>query len=514
MGELFFISLQHKDFAMKKNLLLAVFLLFSAGAFAQIIAINPNYSDTTKYKKPIVVPSDTTHYKRESPAQSKVYIFFDSCGYLTATQPKGRVVHFTWQQLDTTTLAFNQIWSDTAPHNSTNYISSLPDSVGYGCYRVLTDTLKTGSGGVDEIVAADTFTAWVFIDTFRIDSIVKESQDCNFLNLQVRFYPPSVNEGSFYYSYIDLWQTPKRIIRQYPDRPGYQYIDKVTWETSVDIYKNVPGDFTYDWSYSPYIPTPYYDAIYKVTVTNYFGHQASNSTDLIEAMSTYAKMKLYVDKETQGWVEKTDDSGEESPATIKLVNTSINAPSDSSTFIWSLFTNLYELPDNIKSDEVPLIVPQIETTDSSKVIYPADYNPTLYQPGKYPIALYVQNKYGCYSSDTIYFEVDEFLLNKDAIPTVFTPNGDGKNDEFKLKDPDQNVQSLQSIEVHIFNRYGQLMYSSSDVLFSWDGKMRNTNIIAPDGVYFYVLKASGLNKQRKAVKQTYKGNVHLFKGQQ
>jgi len=239
------------------------------------------------------------------------------------------------------------------------------------------------------------------------------------------------------------------------------------------------------------------------------------SIGVIEAIATYAKMKVYVSKSENGaqeWVEKTDESGEEAPAEIKLVNASVNSNNGVSTFTWSLFSNLYEQPEDVLLSEVPLIIPQLTTLDSAEVVYPKQHNPTLYQPGKYPIALYVQNRHGCHSSDTVMFEVNEFLINKDAIPTVFTPNGDGKNDEFKLKDPEQNVKSLEAIEINIHNRYGQLVFRSTDVLFSWDGKIRGTNTMAPDGVYFYVLKARGLNKQRRVVRQTFKGNVHLFGG--
>lgn len=492
---------------MKKLLLTPLLLLCSVGLFAQIGSPNVGYTATTKYRKPVgITPSPLSR------TQDSIFVFFGEQGKLTAHQSRGQAARFTWHKLDTATLIFNTIWIDSS-HFSGN-TSTLPDSVGYGYYRVTTDTLRSGAR-----VPADTMSTWAVIDTFRIDSIRIFLQNCIDLSLQTLFYPNFVNGDFFWYfsyKYLDLWQTPSKAWRDLPDCSSC-YIKKVAWTTSVDIYKDVDGDIDQSWKtqYNPYIPTPYYDARYKVEVVNYFGQKDTMSTGVIEARSTYAKMKLYVEKDKNGtldWVEKTDEGGEESPATVKLVNASINAK-DSASFTWSLFSNLYEQAEDVKMVNVPLIVPQIVTYDSATAVYPKDYDATLYQPGKYPIALYVVNKHGCPSSDTVTLEVDEFLINKEAIPTVFTPNGDGKNDEFKLKDPDQNAQSLESITINIFNRYGQLMYNSSDVLFSWDGKMRGTNTIAPDGVYFYVIKAQGLNKQRKPVKQTLKGSVHLFKGQ-
>jgi gliding motility-associated-like protein len=331
----------------------------------------------------------------------------------------------------------------------------------------------------------------------------------------------------FAYKYFDLWQTPSKVERNCPDLYGSGadcgargelcYIRSAEWTTSVDIHKGVSKEDVdlcvadedadaWKYQFSPYVPSPYYSARYTIKVTNYFGQTDTMSTGVIEARAAKAQLKMFIlkgENDRQDWVEKNDDSSEESPAAIRLVNTSINSESSASTFTWSLFSNLYEQPDDVLPEDVPLIA-QVVTRDSAEVVE------NTYQPGKYPIALFVRNKYECFNSDTVLLEIDEFLLNKDAIPTVFTPNGDGKNDEFKLKDPDNNAQSLQSIEINIFNRYGQLMYSSKDVLFSWNGKMRNTNTVAPDGVYFYVIKATGFSKKREKITQVYKGSFHLF----
>ncbi|MDR2937888.1 MAG: gliding motility-associated C-terminal domain-containing protein [Prevotellaceae bacterium] len=603
----------------QKYLLLLLLALLSAGAFAQISSERADYTDSTKYRRPL--PSDTTRYTPLSRTQDKIFVFFEKWGTLEAKQPVGRVRHFTWYKLDTASRQFNQqLFADTAEiseaissvtfpqlvrdssrctlptqqftYTSENKTSTLPDSLGYGCYRVITDTLQTvydtlrcdsfcyekivrydtlqsftGGDSIVErrdtlyadttlyipksyrIVPADTFNAWVILDTFRIDTIIKVSQSCEFLNLEPLFYPnaeqPDVLFLYFSYKYVDLWQ-PRRVEREFPDLSGVEcgnnplcYIKKVEWTTSVDIYKGVAvEDVNEEWKTRILPPiaitSPYYNASYKLEVSNYFGNVDTMSTGVIEAMATYAKMKLYVEKADDNGVkdfeEKTGEDNEESPAVVKLVNASINSnnplshPDSVSIFTWSLFSNLYEQPedelqnDSVQGNEIPenlpLITPPIITYDSATEVFPIDYNSKLYQPGRYPITLHVKNAQGCISADTMFLEVDEFLLNKDAIPTVFTPNNDGKNDVFALRDPEGNTQSLQSIEINVMNRYGQLMFSSSgDINFSWDGKMRNTNATAPDGVYFYVLKATGLNKQRKTVNETHKGYLHLFGGE-
>jgi gliding motility-associated-like protein len=542
-------------------------LLPSAGAFAQMGAISPDYSDTTKYWALTPSPTDTTAYRPLSSRQDTVFVFFNHPGKLTAAQPQGRAARFTWQKLDTASLTFQTIWVDTvnavrtepdfftfaerdsskcdsfpqqAIYTVDRSASELPDSVGFGCYRVITDTLQTlydtvrcdsfyrvykAADGSDsgvyitnvniliaknvQLVAADTFRAWVFVDSFRIDSIAIISHDCDILNLQAIFYPAS--EGYYSYSYIDLWRTPRKEMRLYPDCYDC-YIKSVAWTTTPDdIHKgaSVDADDTWKRSYMAYIPTPFYDAKYKVVVENHFGAKDTLETDVIKAKSVYAQMKLYVEKSDNSgikkWEEKTNgEEPEQSLANVYLANTSINAKD--STFTWMLFANVYEQEDT--SVTPPLLWPEIVTTDSAEAVHP----PEPYKPGRYHIALLVVNRHGCTDGDTITLEVEEFLIEPDAVPPLFTPNGDGKNDTYRLKDPENKVHSVESIEVSIFNRYGQLVFLGRDVLFAWDGKLRGTNSLAPDGVYFYVIKAQGYSKQRKKIKQTLKGNVHLLGG--
>lgn len=66
----------------------------------------------------------------------------------------------------------------------------------------------------------------------------------------------------------------------------------------------------------------------------------------------------------------------------------------------------------------------------------------------------------------------------ESIPNVFTPNGDGKNDCFKIT---SKADFTLCTTVEIFNRWGNSVYKSSDSAACWDGGN------APDGTYFYVI---------------------------
>lgn len=69
------------------------------------------------------------------------------------------------------------------------------------------------------------------------------------------------------------------------------------------------------------------------------------------------------------------------------------------------------------------------------------------------------------------------------IPNVFTPNGDGINDEFHIVG-----YNLGEFDLKVFNRWGQLLFGTNDPLTGWDGSFRGKTVA---GVYVYILKAKG-----------------------
>jgi gliding motility-associated-like protein len=87
---------------------------------------------------------------------------------------------------------------------------------------------------------------------------------------------------------------------------------------------------------------------------------------------------------------------------------------------------------------------------------------------------------GCSDKDTIYIEVKkDYNL---VVPTLITPNGDGYNDTWTIK----NIDLYPENEVLIFNREGQKIFGMSEYDNSWDGRYRNNAV--PDGTYYFVLK--------------------------
>ncbi len=117
---------------------------------------------------------------------------------------------------------------------------------------------------------------------------------------------------------------------------------------------------------------------------------------------------------------------------------------------------------------------------------------TFLEPSSYYRAvLYVSNA-TCPCSDTedpdcqqdsteITIAVSESQL---LVPNVFTPNGDGKNDEFRVL-----YRSLKEFHCWVYNRWGKLVYEWTDPAKGWDGTINGKP--AAEGAYFYVIRALG-----------------------
>jgi len=78
--------------------------------------------------------------------------------------------------------------------------------------------------------------------------------------------------------------------------------------------------------------------------------------------------------------------------------------------------------------------------------------------------------------------VDNDACSVYALPNVFTPNDDGRNDIFRPFP----YTSVERVQMTIFNRWGNIVYETEDPDINWDGKHYKTNVKCSDGVYFYV----------------------------
>jgi gliding motility-associated-like protein len=109
---------------------------------------------------------------------------------------------------------------------------------------------------------------------------------------------------------------------------------------------------------------------------------------------------------------------------------------------------------------------------------------------------------GCLGTDSVLITV--LSANFDfQIPNVFTPDGNDVNPFFQLIQP-SGFDQLESFEMLILNRWGQLIQTFDQYNFQWDGKDMSGNPV-PEGVYFYKM----YYKLTDGTEETLHGFVHV-----
>ncbi|MFA8450081.1 MAG: choice-of-anchor L domain-containing protein [Bacteroidales bacterium] len=115
--------------------------------------------------------------------------------------------------------------------------------------------------------------------------------------------------------------------------------------------------------------------------------------------------------------------------------------------------------------------------------------------GEFNIVLTITNKQDCSSEFKL-----EFLVQKLTafawIPTAFTPNNDGKNDEFYVQ---TMKKALDEFKLEIYNRWGEMIYSTTDPEARWDGRV-NGEYVDP-GAYAVKVNITSIEGEKGEQKQ-------------
>lgn len=228
--------------------------------------------------------------------------------------------------------------------------------------------------------------------------------------------------------------------------------DQYLWESNPTdaTLQQTPGSVNSPLTISPVTTTTYY-----VTGTNAGGCFATSSTKVIVSQKPNAAFF------TQPPVASSFDP------TFHFYDNSTGSP-----VIW-----LWQL-----SDGSVYTVPEFIHT------YPVD------DYGEFPVTLYIENADGCSDSivQTITIIPDYTLY----IPNAISPNEDNNNDYFHISGinlPEENFW------FRIYDRWGNLIFNTSQPGFQWDGK-KNGDVV-PDGTYVYRMQYLDPS-----------GNIHVRQG--
>lgn len=116
--------------------------------------------------------------------------------------------------------------------------------------------------------------------------------------------------------------------------------------------------------------------------------------------------------------------------------------------------------------------------------------------GTYQVYLVAINNKGC--MDTVMKLVEVLPDYSLYIPNAFTPDGNGKNDVFQPKGVGINEDDYK---MYIFDRWGEIIFTSDNFRKGWDGKIKGSNVVAEEGVYVYKILVKDMN-----------GDVHEYVG--
>ena len=127
--------------------------------------------------------------------------------------------------------------------------------------------------------------------------------------------------------------------------------------------------------------------------------------------------------------------------------------------------------------------------------------PTISREKIYTVKLEVTNlALGC--TDVATKTVTVFDHCNIDVPTAFTPNNDGLNDKFGP----HNALKADKYEFKVYNRWGQLIFESTNWKERWDGKVKGK--LQATGVYVWMLSYTNRDTKKPVFK---KGTVTLIR---
>ena len=288
----------------------------------------------------------------------------------------------------------------------------------------------------------NTLICWVFIPKLNDIEVFIERGDC------VEIVPASRCD-----SIPLIYYNPENYIPNF-----VKYRRQFNWEANEEAIQETGQSIR--------ISAPYEDTTYKVTVEDKFGNTSTSEVNY-SAIAVSAKLKIEILKADV--LHERHDSITAASAPVEILFSDENQ---------GKITKIeWKLGSGYSTEKSPFYV--------------------FTEEGSNLVELKVSN-YECESIDSLTVFIVDFVME---FPNVFTPNGDGINDEFRAA-----YSSIKNFKITIVNRWGRVVYTSTDPSKGWDGNIGDKR--APVGVYYYFAEAEGYRSGTK-IKRT--GPLHLIR---
>lgn len=334
----------------------------------------------------------------------------------------------------------------------------------------------------------------------------------------------SINDTTYIDSLLNTRDLPHHYkVDFYNDEPGNRFLVGEAYPASSHFLEITPMDnkLKLNWSFNIPWTNDYYTVYKQSPLTLLFDSIATVTLpQFIDTGLINGVLYCYYIKASGGY----SAAGFAFPL-INLSQQSCGVPTDneppcppalSVTPDCELITNtlVWTNPNNSCADDVVRynVYFSEEEGQDYQLIFTTDIltDTTYVHSGLYTIA-------GCYyvtavdsfnnesgPSNIVCYDIDYCPLYE--LPNVFTPNGDGQNDLF-IPFP---YDFVDKIELHIYNRWGSVVFKTTDPDINWDGKCILTGNPCSEGVYYYVCDV--YERRLKGIaKRSLTGFVHLLR---
>jgi len=370
---------------------------------------------------------------------------------------------FSWFKFNNTTQDFTDVIDGSSFTINNDSTSSRLSDLTNGGYKVV---LNDGS-------STQEYVAWVYINNeLSVQIQFHEENDCDYLALLT---DPYYHTTVYFDTPLNYYHPITKELYILQNR-----IDDYDWSASpeMDSFRSYNGPFTSvaedPTDNNSELPTE--NTTFSVIVTDRFGCTTEDDIDY-KAIETDANFSWTTIDDKTDEILNTGNSDSEiseaAPLKVQFTNESLNAVD----FTWFFGDTLWNNDqDTVFTSDYflqPVHTYYMSAPDSGKT---------------YVLRMYSESEAGCV--DSIFFNI-KVEASKIEFPNVFTPNEDGINDKFK---PKEGFQSIRNFKITIFTQAGQLVHEYEGDIRDWegwDGKIRNSERVAKDGYYFFVVEISG-----------------------
>jgi gliding motility-associated-like protein len=207
--------------------------------------------------------------------------------------------------------------------------------------------------------------------------------------------------------------------------------------------------------------------------------KAKNSTDNLETEVAKPSISLAEDLETKPVVRYEQNTNH--------LNKSADTKEEELLSEVDLFVNISK--EKISAQHFKL---RAETIENANINWDfgdgyfskgADVEHVFNEPGRYLVYVTVISDN---QEVTDFIEIEVAAYGSiDHLPNVFSPDGDGINDELFI-----SASHIKDFQITVFDSKNNVVYQSNDVNFRWNGIDIKSGLPAPAGSYYYIITAS------------------------